>query len=102
MIISDAVYISHGEGSSNTKNTDEEKVFRVCFKGIVSEERVRNKRKVNLAGIGVAMCDMEGEVVFEKWKEVEVVRGERVNKRSVDGMALLEALNSAAAFGVKR
>ncbi|GJS18033.1 retrovirus-related pol polyprotein from transposon TNT 1-94 [Tanacetum coccineum] len=96
MIISDAVYISHGEGSSNTKNTDEEKVFRVCFK------RVGNKRKVNLAGIGVAMCDMEGEVVFEKWKEVEVVRGERVNKRSVDGMALLEALNSAAAFGVKR
>ncbi|GKD04085.1 IBR domain-containing protein [Tanacetum coccineum] len=102
MIITEAVYIPHGEGSSNTKNFDEEKVFRVYFKGIVSEESVWNKRKVNLAGIGVAICDMKGEVVFEKRKEVEVVRGEKVSKGSVEGMALLEALNGAVAFGVKR
>nr|GEW82559.1 IBR domain-containing protein [Tanacetum cinerariifolium] len=102
MIITEAVYIPHGEGSSNTKNIEEENVFRVYFKGIVSEERVGNQRKVNLAGIGVAICDVKGEVVFEKRKEVEVVRGERMSKGSVEGMALLEALNGAVVFGVKR
>ncbi|GKB56674.1 IBR domain-containing protein [Tanacetum coccineum] len=94
MIINDQVYIPHGEGCSSN-HEEGEKVFKVYFKGIVSEERVGN-----LAGIGVVICDMKGEVVFEKRKEV--VSGEKVSKGSAEGMALLEALNSAVAFGAKR
>ncbi|KAI3822473.1 hypothetical protein L1987_10063 [Smallanthus sonchifolius] len=47
----------NGEGSSKS-----EEVFRVYFKGLLSEERVHGDKTVTMAGIGVAICDSTDEM----------------------------------------
>lgn len=87
-----------GEGSS--KNSVVNEVFRVYFKGLVSEELARNSSsKVKFAGIGVAICDSRDQLIFEVKKPV--IGGE-MSRRDVEFKALIEGLNAAIALDLKR
>ncbi|XP_076886418.1 E3 ubiquitin-protein ligase RSL1-like [Bidens hawaiensis] len=103
IIIGDNINRPYGEGCSKKNKEDSEEVFRVYFKGLLSDERVKGLNKtVTMAGIGVAICDSKDEVVFELGKNLELGYDERVSRRSVEGQALIEALHAAAALEIKR
>ena len=76
-----------GEGSSEEVGGE---VFKIYFKGLVEERRVRTVAK--LGGIGVAICDSRNDLLFELRKPV-VSSG--LNKNMVEFMALMEGLNAA-------
>ncbi|CAL1403364.1 unnamed protein product [Linum trigynum] len=91
-----------GEGSSKTTAAASSLrrgggVFRLYFKGLVSEERV-NGQTVLLAGIGVAICDPLENLVFEVRKPLI---GER-SKGAAEIKALIEGLNAALALDLQR
>lgn len=79
-----------------------EEVFRVYFKGLVSDETVMNV-KMSFAGIGVAICDTSDCCIFDLGKSFPV---EAVDRGTESGMvelkALIEALNAAVTLGIKR
>jgi len=89
-----------GEGSSSgsTMRNDEGPVVRVYFKGLVSEEVVRGEN-VSLAGIGVAVCDDEDNLILEISKTVD---GNESRKIAVELMALIEGFNAVIALDLKR
>nr|XP_043623152.1 uncharacterized protein LOC122594931 [Erigeron canadensis] len=81
----------------NANNNEE--VFRVYSKGLVSEEMVMGTNvKMWFGGIGVAICDTRDCCVFEVWKSV----GSDCGGDVVEVKALLEALNVAVDLGLKR
>ncbi|CAI0548587.1 unnamed protein product [Linum tenue] len=91
-----------GEGSSKTTAVTGNRlggggIFRLYFKGLVSEERV-NGQTVVLAGIGVAICDPLENLVFEVRKPLI---GER-SRGAAEIKALIEGLNAALALDLKR
>ncbi|CAK9143211.1 unnamed protein product [Ilex paraguariensis] len=86
-----------GEGSSNSVNSE---IFRIYFKGLVSEEIVNTSSwKAVLAGIGVAICDSRDEVFFELRKPLI---GNGISRQCAELKALLEGLNAAIALDLKR
>lgn len=89
-----------GEGSSSgsTMRNNEGPVVRVYFKGLVSEESVRGE-SVSLAGIGVAVCDDEDNLILEISKTVD---GNESRKIAVELMALIEGFNAVIALDLKR
>ncbi|KAL6276033.1 hypothetical protein ACE6H2_019634 [Prunus campanulata] len=90
-----------GEGSSSsssTKRVESGSVFRLYFKGLVSEEMVGNE-KVVLAGVGVALCDSRDNLVFEVRKPLI---GNGMSKNGAQLKALIEGLNAALALDLKR
>nr|XP_043613158.1 uncharacterized protein LOC122585124 [Erigeron canadensis]XP_043613159.1 uncharacterized protein LOC122585124 [Erigeron canadensis] len=92
-----------GASTSKTKEEKEVEVFRVYFKGLVSKERIGvSKTSVTLAVIGVAICDSTDVLVCDMKKGVEIGAGNRVSRRSIEEMALIEALNYAVSLGLKR
>ncbi|KAJ7980959.1 RBR-type E3 ubiquitin transferase [Quillaja saponaria] len=91
-----------GEGCSSSKprvvENDDDALFRLYFKGFVSEERVSGE-KVTLAGIGIAICDTGDNLVFEVRKPLV---GNGMNKNATEAKALIEGLNAAIALDLKR
>ncbi|KAK7341783.1 hypothetical protein VNO80_24722 [Phaseolus coccineus] len=85
------------EGSSSSSRT-EQSVVRVYLKGLVSEESVRGERVV-LSGIGVAICDLSDNLIFEVSKSVV---GNGTSKVAAEFKALIEALDLALALNLKR
>lgn len=86
---------SPSSSSSSSKALVDSECFRLYFKGLVSEERVRGIM-VNVAGAGVAICDSWDNLILEARKNVEAV----VNSVGVSGevaelQALIESLNKA-------
>ncbi|KAI3791957.1 hypothetical protein L2E82_05824 [Cichorium intybus] len=77
-----------------------DEVFRVYFKGLVSDETVINV-KMPFAGIGVAICDTRDYCVFELRKPF-LLGGTEGEDDLVELKALIEALNAAVALGLKR
>ncbi|KAI3687785.1 hypothetical protein L1987_81488 [Smallanthus sonchifolius] len=55
-----------------------------------------------MAGIGVAICDSTDEMIFEMRKPLDLIKGDRMSRQSVEGQPLIEALNAAAALDLKR
>ncbi|XP_023755352.1 E3 ubiquitin-protein ligase RSL1 [Lactuca sativa] len=96
----------YGEGSSSSKSKDNSEVFRVYFKGLLSEERVHgtssSQKTTTFAGIGVAICDSRDELIFEMRKPLDLIEDDRISRQSVEGKALIEALNAAIALDLKR
>lgn len=78
--------------------SDEDTVFRLYFKGLVSEETLRDERIV-LAGIGIAICDPRDNLIFEMSKPLV---GNGMNKVAAQIKALIEGLNAAIALDLKR
>ncbi|KAI3822471.1 hypothetical protein L1987_10061 [Smallanthus sonchifolius] len=91
----------NGEGSSKSQE-----VFRVYFKGLLSEERVHDpsssNKTVKMAGIGVAICDSMDEMIFELKKPLDLIEGDRMSRQSAERQALIEALKAATALDLKR
>ncbi|XP_028193089.1 uncharacterized protein LOC114378642 isoform X2 [Glycine soja] len=87
-----------GEGSSSSLGSREEGVVRVYFKGLVSEENVRGQNVV-LSGIGVAICDLSDNLIFEVSKSLV---GNDTSKVAAEIKALIEAFNAAIALDLKR
>ncbi|KAJ0476775.1 putative transcription factor C2H2 family [Helianthus annuus] len=98
----------YGEGCSSSKSEDDLETFRVYFKGLFSEERVcgascsNSNGTVTMAGIGVAVCDSMDEMIFEVRKPLDLRKGDRMSRRSLEEQSLIEALNVAAALDLKR
>lgn len=93
-----------GEGSSSSVSNE---VFRVYFKGLV-EKGVKVKEGNSdliridhgvFSGIGVAICDSSGELLFELAKPVYE---NGFSRQIVEFKALLEALNTALVLDLKR
>ncbi|XP_004295987.1 PREDICTED: uncharacterized protein LOC101290748 [Fragaria vesca subsp. vesca] len=86
-------------GSSSAAAAEsEESDFRLYFKGLVSEEQVGDQKLV-LAGIGVAICDSRGNLVFEVKKPLI---GNGLSRNSAQLKALIEGLTVALCLGMKR
>ncbi|KAL2471106.1 zinc finger (C3HC4-type RING finger) family protein [Abeliophyllum distichum] len=78
---------------------DKGEPFRVYCKGLVSKERVSD-RIVEVAGIGVVICDSKDHVVFEMKKPL---RNEKIMYvEIVELEALTEAMNAALTLNIKR
>ncbi|KAL6979291.1 RBR-type E3 ubiquitin transferase [Sarracenia purpurea var. burkii] len=86
-----------GEGPSKGANSPAE-TFRVYFKGLVNEERVRDS-VVALAGIGIAICDSRDDLIFELRKPL---LGNGMNRMTIEVKALIEGLSAAIALDLKR
>ncbi|KAA8544002.1 hypothetical protein F0562_021821 [Nyssa sinensis] len=84
-----------GEGCSKNVNAE---IFRVYFKGLVSDERVRDS-KTPFAGIGVAICDSRDNLIIEMGKPLV---GNGMSRQGAELKALIEGLNAALALGLKR
>ena len=81
--------------SSSSKALVDSECFKLYFKGLVSEERVRGIM-VNVAGAGVAICDSWDNLILEARKNVEaMVNGVVVSGEVAELQALIEALNKA-------
>uniref|UniRef100_A0A2N9FSW1 RBR-type E3 ubiquitin transferase n=1 Tax=Fagus sylvatica TaxID=28930 RepID=A0A2N9FSW1_FAGSY len=92
---------SSSSSSSSTALIDTE-CFRLYFKGLVSEERVRGM-KVIVAGAGVAICDPKDNLVLETRKNLEAfMEGVTLTIEVAQLEALIEALNKALTLGLKR
>jgi hypothetical protein len=89
------------ESSSSTALIDTE-CFRLYFKGLVSEERVRGM-KVIVAGAGIAICDPKDNLVLEARKNLEaLMEGVTLTIKVAQLEALIEALNKALTLDLKR
>ncbi|XP_057956585.1 E3 ubiquitin-protein ligase RSL1-like [Malania oleifera] len=83
----------YGEGCSENSEP-----FRLYFKGLVSEERVRNSKEV-LTGLGVAVCDPRDNPIIELQKPLV---GNGLSRQCAELKALIEGLNAALALDLKR
>lgn len=106
LVIGDNFERPYGEGTSSSKTEESSEVFRVYFKGLVSEERLRVnnsiQKTVTMAGVGVAICDWRDELIFEMSKPLDLAKDDRVSRQNVEWKALIEALNAATALDLKR
>ncbi|MED6159773.1 hypothetical protein PIB30_045300 [Stylosanthes scabra] len=96
---------SNGKGNLGIDDEDEDEddedaVFRVYFKGLVSnDEKWKNGEKVVLAGIGVAICDPKDNLILEVRKPLV---GCGTSKIVADLKASIEGLNAALSLDLKR
>ncbi|XP_010043702.2 uncharacterized protein LOC104432845 [Eucalyptus grandis] len=92
-----------GEGSSKDRGGGRGgDVFRLYCKGLVSDERAEGQKSNSVfAGIGVAVCDFRGNLIFEVTKPL-IGPGTSKSKAGVEATALVEGLNAALALELKR
>ncbi|KAI3411365.1 uncharacterized protein J3R85_018080 [Psidium guajava] len=77
-------------------------VFSLYCKGLVSDEGVEGQKCNSvLAGVGIAVCDFKGNLIFEVRKPL-VGPGASKSKVVVEAKALVEGLNAAMALELKR
>ncbi|PON35099.1 E3 ubiquitin ligase RBR family [Trema orientale] len=86
---------SSSSSSSSSPASGHDSV-RLYFKGLVSEEMVR-EAKVVVAGAGIAICDPKDNLLFHSRKNLGVLSGEAAELE-----ALIEGLNKALALDLKR
>ncbi|XP_031282906.1 uncharacterized protein LOC116141547 [Pistacia vera] len=87
-----------GEGCSGSGDARDNNIFSLYFKGLVSEERI-NEKKVVLCGIGIEICDPCGHLIFPFQKPLI---GGGMNKNAAEAKALIEGLNVALSLELKR
>lgn len=95
-------YDPSGPSSSSSKGSVESEALRLYFKGLVSEERVRDSNMV-VTGAGIAICDLEDNLLFHSRKNLEAFDGcEMITGEAAELEALVEGLNKALAFGFNK
>jgi hypothetical protein len=95
-------YRTDSSSSSSTTALVDTERFRLYFKGLVSEERIRDM-KVTVAGAGVAICDRRDGLILEARKNLEAfVDGQVVTDEVAELEALIEGLNKALSLNLKR
>lgn len=94
---------SVGEGSSKVNAVagkfNGDVLYRLYFKGLVSEEIGKGKMTDVVAGFGVAICDLRDNLLFEM-KGPLVNRG--TNRQEAEIKALTLGLTEASKLGIKR
>ncbi|KAL5581188.1 hypothetical protein UlMin_013630 [Ulmus minor] len=92
----------YGSGGSSSSAGSAVEGLRLYFKGLVSEERVRDV-KVVVAGAGIAICDPKNNLLFQSRKNLEaIVGGEVLCGEAAELEALVEGLNKALFLDLKR
>lgn len=86
-----------GEGCSS-KGVGNQGVFKLYFKGLVSEEEIGNERRY-VAGIGVAICSPEDKLVVEVKRRLA---GNEKSKIVAEVKALIAGLDVAMDLKLKR
>lgn len=81
-----------------TAGKEEERPFRVYFKGMTSREAVRGQWAL-LAAVGVAVCDPEDRLVLKIQKPLF---GDWTSRETVEAKALIEALVAVGTLGMKK
>ncbi|KAL1208589.1 E3 ubiquitin-protein ligase RSL1 [Cardamine amara subsp. amara] len=93
---------SVGEGSSRVNAAggtfNGNVLYRLYFKGLVSEENGKGKMTDVLAGFGVAICDLRDNLLFET-KGPLINNG--LNRQAAELKALIRGLNEAVKLGIK-
>lgn len=93
---------SVGEGSSRVNAAagkfNDNVLYRLYFKGLVSDENGKGKMTDVLAGFGVAICDQRDNLLFEM-KGPLIDNG--MNRQAAELKALIRGLNEALKFGIK-
>jgi hypothetical protein len=89
------------DGASSSKSAVANECLRLYFKGLVSEEMVRDS-KVVVAGAGVAICDPRDNLIFEARKNLDAFDGGLVlSNEATELEALIEGLNTALTLELK-
>ncbi|KAK8926542.1 hypothetical protein KSP39_PZI018495 [Platanthera zijinensis] len=78
-------------------SADEELPFQLYFKGMTASDLVGGEL-VQIAGIGVAVCDPKGELLLKIQKPVTAAGA---NHEVVEAKALIEGLNAIVELGIK-
>ncbi|KAK8950473.1 hypothetical protein KSP40_PGU006457 [Platanthera guangdongensis] len=78
-------------------SADEELPFQLYFKGMTASDLVSGEL-VQIAGIGVAVCDPKGELLLKIQKPVT---GEGASHEVVEAKALIEGLNAIVELGIR-
>ncbi|XP_021889756.1 uncharacterized protein LOC110808542, partial [Carica papaya] len=74
--------------------------FRLYFKGLVGEERVRNIR-VMVASVGVAICDPKDNLIWEVKKGLDLEGGKVMSVQMAEIEALVQGLDAALSLDLK-
>ncbi|KAI4315977.1 hypothetical protein L6164_023998 [Bauhinia variegata] len=102
-------YYSDGASSSSSSSLSlrspslQTENFKLYFKGLVSEERVRDIRVV-VASAGIAICDSRDYLIFEVKKPLEAVEsgGLVLSSECAELQALIEGLDMAFSLALQR
>lgn len=93
-----------GEGSSKvvesvstTKPFVGSVVYKLYFKGLVSDETTADKKKIVKAGFGVAICDEADNLLYEMKESLNDIT---TNQEEVEIMALINGLNDSILLGL--
>ncbi|XWS71332.1 hypothetical protein CRYUN_Cryun03dG0129200 [Craigia yunnanensis] len=90
---------SENEGVDDVSDDDDDECeFRIYFKGLISEEKLKNE-KSNYAGIGVAICDFRDNLILEIKKPLI---GVGLSKQAAELKALIEGLSAALSLELNR
>ncbi|KAJ7980960.1 RBR-type E3 ubiquitin transferase [Quillaja saponaria] len=103
-------YCTDGASSSSSSSSSSSlqnpflatEVFKLYFKGLVSEEMVKDM-KVTVAAIGIAICDSKDFLIFEVKKPMEAIDADGVvlSEECAELQALIEGLDNAIGLGLK-
>lgn len=86
------------EETDSEEDDGDECEFRIYFKGLISEEKVKDE-KLGYAGIGVAICDVRDNLILEIKKPLT---GIGLSKQAAELKALIEGLNAAFTLELNR
>lgn len=90
----------YGEGSSS--GAAGEALLRLYFKGVVREERARGKTTASAAGVGIAICDVRDDRVFEMRRPLVCGGGGDMSTEMAEVKALILGLEAALSLGIQR
>ncbi|XP_024159479.1 uncharacterized protein LOC112166806 isoform X1 [Rosa chinensis] len=94
-------YFTNDASSSSKAAEEESECFRLYFKGLVSEERVKDM-DVIVAGVGVAVCDARDNLILEAKKNLEAFGGgEVLSNEAAELEALIEGLSTALTLDLR-
>lgn len=90
-----------GEGSSKLVQFADNVVYRLYFKGLVSDEVVaaESGERTVTAGFGVAICDVADNLLYEMKESLS--DGGEVKRRGVEIRALIHGLSEAFNMGIR-
>ncbi|KAI8523975.1 hypothetical protein RHMOL_Rhmol13G0113500 [Rhododendron molle] len=90
----------YGEGSSS--GAAGEALLRLYFKGVVREGTARGKTTASAAGVGIAICDVRDDRVFEMRRPLVCGGGGDMNAEVAEVKALILGLEAALSLGIQR
>ncbi|XP_019082714.1 PREDICTED: uncharacterized protein LOC104703067 [Camelina sativa] len=91
----------NGEGSSTVAKFLDNITYRLYIKGLVSDDETvvdGNEKTVNVAGVGVAICDEMDNLLYEI---KESLSDSQISRRGVEIMGLIRGLSESYDLGIR-